>query len=685
MPSRSIATNPFATLRLCGKVLPIVCALLILGCGSDTGNQETPPPQLTQAPAIDHGKDPWKLTYEGPLHTTPLLLSNGSFSVRLPAILTDDEKLYELSFADIYQPSGEEKLLQLQFPSYVLVDESSNPLSPREVKSVRHELDFKTGAMTTSYAWNQDLMVKVVSLVHPTKRVMVQRWELWSAKRKTSFSADFMAEAWHSGKPKYDGVVEGTKIRYKMQSKSDPTSVSAENWTSDKPYVSELCWAFGDNTGSAPEPMSFSQVMNESKAYWAKQWETDIEIDGPVEDQQAIRSMLFYMKSGISPTAKIAPGPFGLSNQTYNGHVFWDADVWMFPALSMIDPARAKVIPSYRISMAKVAERNFQDARSWARQKPDPASIKSVVALQYPWESSVSGLEVSPTETKQQHHITGTVLVGLDHAAALGLADEQTVSEIGRKAGKFYDWRAGFKEVDGGTRLRTIKDTVSPDENFIGDDDLYTNCVAEWTMRRFPNENTKTPISEFYRPKDAQSFLNYTGDRLKGYKQAAGILAIYPLQDPMVEPQAAKMMDRFSDKVIANGPAMSDSVNALVWARLERTEKAYETWRKSWKEFTNHPLMLFSEKRRKEETYFLTGAGGSLQTVLYGFIGFRIDLKQQPGAGWTTQLKGGYWLSVKPNLPTGWKKVTLRNFTVLGKRYTLTATPGAVRVTSGDN
>ena len=149
------------------------------------------------------------------------------------------------------------------------------------------------------------------------------------------------------------------------------------------------------------------------------------------------------------------------------------------------------------------------------------------------------------------------------------------------------------------------------------------------------------------------------------------------------------MMDRFADKVIKNGPAMSDSVHALIWARLGEVDKAYDVWRQSWQPFTKQPLLLFSEKRNKPTTYFATGAAGSLQTVLFGFLGFRLDSKAEQGAAWSKPLQGNSWLSVKPNLPKSWKSVKMKNFSVLGNKYTLTAThradgPDAAQVIEGD-
>jgi trehalose/maltose hydrolase-like predicted phosphorylase len=188
----------------------------------------------------------------------------------------------------------------------------------------------------------------------------------------------------------------------------------------------------------------------------------------------------------------------------------------------------------------------------------------------------------------------------------------------------------------------------------------------------------------FKLPGDSVSFLTYDNDPLKGYKQAAAVLSIYPLQYPPAEKEAKAMMDRFAGKVIKDGPAMTDSLHALIWARLGEIDKAYDLWEKSWRDFVKEPHLQFSEKRRKTSTYFTTGAAGCLQTMLYGFLGFRIDSKKQDGALWSTDLALGRILSVKPHLPKSWKSVKFKNFNVMGRRYTLIASQTGVRVTQGD-
>jgi len=475
----------------------------------------------------------------------------------------------------------------------------------------------------------------------------------------------------------------------------------------------------GVSTAKPPLSRDIAEQMRDAADTNRMLWNTDIEIDGPVEDQQAVRSFLFYLRMAVHPKGKMSVAPYALSSETYNGHVFWDADIWVFPALCLLDPDRAKTICEYRLARLDAARMNAKawfsanpPKNEWQRRSPTDANFKPYAEikdppLMFPWESGFTGREVAPGESRKEHHITGSVMWSLDTARTLGLVDPGKVEEAGRGAAKFW-----LDRIQDGAQKKPgqfgnwgpfeVKDVMSPDEFHIGDNDLYTNLLANWTLDRF-NPKNQLPVKgpaifgretrakgggggpSLHLPDDKTSLLTYDDDAVRGYKQAAAVLAIYPLQFEWAETQARTMMERFESKVTPNGPAMSDSVHATIWARLGEAERAYETWHRSWKPFTDHPLMLFSEKRGKASTYFVTGAAGSLQTVLYGFLGFRIDYRVEPGAAWSKKLNGGYWLSIKPRLPKAWNKVVLKNFHVLGKRYTLIATPKSVTVTEGES
>jgi len=68
----------------------------------------------------------------------------------------------------------------------------------------------------------------------------------------------------------------------------------------------------------------------------------------------------------------VAARPCGLT-LCYAGHAFWDADTWIFPALLLLHPERAKPMVAFR-------ERTLDAARQRARQRGFDGAM-------YPWES----------------------------------------------------------------------------------------------------------------------------------------------------------------------------------------------------------------------------------------------------------------------------------------------------------
>lgn len=648
----------------------VVC---VFGCGpTSSGEPATNVPRDPLKSPIVSVKNtstlPHMAEIDDPKLTVKALLWNERAGYRISryGFLNHETEFYD---QDRYEGT-EEKLRQFLPIPNLKIRCGEDEISPTKGTGYSQKINFHSGLLTTN--WTQDVSGKPLSI---------------SAVSHVSESGDLISELSLSsvGESQVSLTIYSPAFLRKRSEGEESRSVEVEFSNGDITPVrvdDHLVWT---ETAGPQKPVSFKLVYRSGNRNFPDfSPSATIEIDGPLEDQQFVNSAVYYLSSLLGKNSKMGVSPLGLSGTTYNGHVFWDADVWVFPALALIDPEGATAIPRYRVRMSEAARKNFKGRHSFAigARELGP-ELDLVNGVQFPWESSVSGLEVCMTEARQQHHITASVMYGLSLADDLGLMNHNSVQKVGELAANFYDYRAmDGKQVSNENSKRSIGHTLSPDEFHLADDDLYTNIAAEQVMRRYGKgmENV-----EFFRPRDEKSFLNYSEDRLRGYKQAAGVLAIYPLQDPAVEKEAKIMLDRFADKVTENGPAMSDSVHALIWARLGETEKAYETWHKSWKPFTQHPLLLFSEKKRKEVTYFTTGAAGSLQTVLYGFLGFRLDYKKQPGAAWSTPLRNGRWLSVKPNLPKEWKKVTLRNFSVLGKRYTLTATHTSVNVSLEKN
>jgi trehalose/maltose hydrolase-like predicted phosphorylase len=677
----------FRSKRMHSRILPFILFAIATGCSSHQEAATSPP--LTQAPA-----DPWVITTYKANDSTSALLWNGRIGVRVsPDLVTPIKSpMFDI---DRHDRSGEEKIQPLPNPILLSIDHESNEVQPQTARDFQSTLDMRTGLIKASWTEGEFKIVGEMA-IHPTRKVLAQKWTI-TPSRDASIIAGFgplgISETIRDIKVEKGGPLDKTE---QILSSSGPlwrartvierTSTNAPDLVpAHHPITTSITWSF--EPGSVP---TFDEVAKASKAEWKVRWQTDIELDGPAEDQQAIRSFLFYLRSAIQPGGKMSISPMGLSSDLYGGHVFWDADIWVFPALALIDPERAKAIPDYRNAKMGRAQLNFnqwwdRDLRPTASGKIGALLIEGIqpFGIKFPWESSVSGRETVPGPSKFEDHVTGSIAFAMSQAAALGLARNQAVSVLSG-ADQFYRTRS--KLVKGQFE---IEDTMSPDENHVGNNDLYTNLVAQYAENRgsWDMDAVKKHMAAirmfwapYKLPEDDKTFLTYDNDPIRGYKQAASVLSIYPLQYPPAEAQAKAMMERFADKVSKNGPAMTDSIHSIIWARLGETDKAYAAWRESWQPFIRSPFLLFSEKRSSSRTYFTTGAAGSLQAVLFGFAGLRIDEKKAPDAQWSMPLLDGKILSIAPHLPKGWKKLTLRNLTILGKRLTFEIEGDRVRV-----
>ena len=79
---------------------------------------------------------------------------------------------------------------------------------------------------------------------------------------------------------------------------------------------------------------------------------------------------------------------------------------------------------------------------------------------------------------------------------------------------------------------------------------------------------------------------------------------------------------KFQDIKIATSAILS-----VLYSRMNKTEKAYELFIKSYNPNELKPFGVLAETAGGTNPYFATGAGGMLQSVLFGFGGLDINEK----------------------------------------------------------
>ena len=425
------------------------------------------------------------------------------------------------------------------------------------------------------------------------------------------------------------------------------------------------------------------RAIDEHRAAWRRLWRSDITIDGPRKQQQVIHSCMFYLLSSVREGSKWSIPPMGLSNNAFSGHVFWDADIWMFPALILQHPGLARSIVEYRYHTLPGAIAN--------------AKAAGMPGAQYAWESGYTGNEDTPEGLIYRHerHINGDVALA-QWQYYLATGDLNWLKTRGWPVIKATAdwWAVKAKWVPAKNRYEILQ-VVPPDESAdLINNSAYTNVIAKMNLEiatkaagllnRRPNPKWAEVAAKMYIPFDPKNrrFIAFDeygrsprfGPRYRA-KQADTELLIYPLQ-LRLGPESMtdiyrKTFEFYAPRVHKGGPAMTSCVHSVIAARLGDRNRAYAEFVKSYKPFLRGPFNYFNEQpsRFKENMCFLTGCAGPIQAVLFGIAGIKMDYFDNPN------------LTYRPCLPKQWKSLKITGLHWRGKTFDLTVRTGKPEIT----
>ena len=400
------------------------------------------------------------------------------------------------------------------------------------------------------------------------------------------------------------------------------------------------------------------RLINFHNKAWDSLWKSDIIIDGDAQAQQDVHSMMYHLYSFTREGTSYSLSPMGLSGLGYNGHVFWDADLWMFPALLVLHPELAKSMVEYRYQRLEPAKRN--------------AFSHGYKGAMFPWESAETGVEETPVWALSgpfEHHITADVGMAAWNYYCV-TQDKEWLKEKGWALLSYTaDFWASRVERNGPGKY-DIKNVVAADEwaenvdnnaftNASAKANLYAATEAAKLLGITPNADWKTVADNIPVLKMdngvTREHATYNGE---GIKQGDVNLLAYPLKEITDPAQVKKDLDYYSTRVPNEGtPAMTQAIFALLYSRLGNADKATHFFKDSYEPNLLPPFRVIAETKGGTNPYFATGAGGILQCVLMGFGGLDITPKG------ITQIKTA--------LPTGWKSLTLKGIGTEKKTYVL--------------
>jgi trehalose/maltose hydrolase-like predicted phosphorylase len=412
-----------------------------------------------------------------------------------------------------------------------------------------------------------------------------------------------------------------------------------------------------------------STTLAEHVAAWKELWETDVIVEGDERLQRMIHAMLFYLLSSVRENSAESVAPMGLSSAGYYGHIFWDADTWMFPALVLMHPEMARSIVAFRSRTLAAAQRNATD--------------NGYRGAMYPWEADERGDETTPRFAAQnargEVHVTGDVALA-QWQFYLATGDGEWLAREGypviKETAEFWVSRVTLDRVTGRYHIGNV---VAVDESMIGiDDDAYTNAVARLNLEiataaslklgLAPDPDWRTIAEGLHIPYDAGAGRHRTHERASAQTRSSAVpLLVYPLAVPMSEREKRTDLLHTLQQLgeVRKGAMMSHVLYPVVAAELGDEALVDRLLPTTYEGYVRGPFVVLSERPVNDAVNFLTGAGAFLQQVIFGYSGLRFD-------------DSGLRPAFKPLLPSGIERLLLRNFTVRGMRYDIAVERGGV-------
>ena len=170
--------------------------------------------------------------------------------------------------------------------------------------------------------------------------------------------------------------------------------------TSRRASAEELCerteWTLdrAKSDGFAKLMAGQRQCMDD---FWRR---SDVHIEGDPRVQQYIRWNLFQLAQASGRAEGTGIGPRGLTGQAYDGHYFWDTEVYVLPFLIYTAPRIARNLLKFRHSM-------LEKARERAQQVSQKGAL-------FPWRT-INGEEASAyyAAGTAQYHINADIMYAL--------------------------------------------------------------------------------------------------------------------------------------------------------------------------------------------------------------------------------------------------------------------------------
>lgn len=426
----------------------------------------------------------------------------------------------------------------------------------------------------------------------------------------------------------------------------------------------------------------WDMLQQEQADYYAAFWHrADVVIEGDAPLQQGIRFALFHLLQGTGRDGKTNIGAKCLTGEGYEGHAFWDTEMYALPFFLYNDPAVAKRLIEFRY-------RTLDCARQRARQMDCEGAL-------FPWRT-INGEEASPyfPAGTAQYHIDADIAFAV-HQYWKMTGDDAMLCEMGAEilweTARFWLSFGVFAPERGGAFC--LNCVTGPDEyTALVNNNCYTNLMAQANLRaaaeagsylrqNFPQawdalrsrckirqteeENFLRAADRMYIPFDETRGIFWQDDgfaqkkpleiasipkeklpiadhmhfltlyRHQVLKQADTLLAMMVLAEQFDDAQVRANYDFYEPKTIHES-SLSQCVHSVVASRIGYHDKAYSFFSASAR------LDLDDVQGNTGAGIHMANLAGAWMCIVYGFGGMRPHKGTVRIAPWLPQGWTGY-------------------------------------------
>ena len=215
-------------------------------------------------------------------------------------------------------------------------------------------------------------------------------------------------------------------------------------------------------------------TSHEQRAWFDRFWETsDVELEGDDALQQAVRFNLFTLAQASARADRQGVPAKGVTGSGYEGHYFWDTEIYVVPFLSFTQPQVARNLLHFR-------NRMLPAARQRAREMAQSGAL-------FPWRT-INGEEASAyyAAGSAQMHINADIAyalmqyVGATNDVQFLVRDGvDLLVETARMWAELGFWRTN------GSPSFHIHGVTGPDEyTTVVNNNLFTNVMARFNLER---------------------------------------------------------------------------------------------------------------------------------------------------------------------------------------------------------